>query len=176
MYIFSIDPGIVNLGVCFFNGSTNEVIYADRVQLAPRMKDMKCESEIIPRVYKVFFTGKLWEMIKASDIVLVEQQMKKKFFLVQYTIGAILMEKCIDYKFISPRTVKTHFGSGKTARKKSTGKTVRGAKVNHALNKKAAIIIATDLFPRIMGPLPQKKRDDVADAILQAKCWADKYK
>lgn len=174
MRIFSIDPGIVNIGACFFDTTDNEVLWADKVQLCARMKDMKTEAEIIPRVYKVFFTDKIFNMIKSSDVVLIEQQMKKKFFLIQYVIGAICFEKGIDYKFISPRSIKTHFQSGKTSRRKS-GTSVRGAKNNHAANKKAAIELATKLFPKFMLRVHVKKRDDVADAILQAKWYCDKY-
>jgi len=174
MLIFSIDPGIVNIGACLFDTSDNKVIWADKVQLCAKMKDMKTESEIIPRVYKVFFTDKIFEMIQAADIVLIEQQMKKKFFLIQYVLGAICFEKGIDYKFASPRSVKTYFKSGKTSRKK-TGTSVRGSNSNHAANKKTAIELATKLFPSFMLRVNVKKRDDVADAILQAKWYCDKY-
>jgi len=172
--ILSIDPGIVNIGACLFDTDNDEVLWADKVQLCVRMKDMKTEAEIIPRVYKIFFTDKIFQMMKNVDIVLIEQQMKKKFFLVQYVIGAICFEKGIDYKFVSPRSIKTHFQSGKTSRQKS-GTSVRGAKNNHAANKKTAIALATQLFPRFMLKVHVKKRDDVADAILQAKWYCDKF-
>ena len=172
MLVFSIDPGLVNLGVCFYDAVDNNVLYADKVQLTAKMKDLKTESEIIPRVYKVFFTGKLWDMIKDADIVLIEQQMKKKFFLVQYVLGAICFEKHIAYEFISPRSIKSHFQSGKVSRK-GTSAAVRGKKSNHAANKKQAVALALELFPKFMGRVTSKKRDDVADALLQAKWYAD---
>lgn len=174
MLIFSIDPGIVNIGACLFDSVTGEIVWADKVQLCARMKDMKTEAEIIPRVYKIFFTEKIYSMIQSAGIVLIEQQMKKKFFLIQYVLGAICFEKNIEYKFVSPRSIKTHFKSGKTSRKK-TGTSVRGAKNNHAANKKTAIALATHLFPKFMLRVNVKKRDDVADAILQAKWYADKH-
>jgi hypothetical protein len=173
MYVFSIDPGLVNIGVCFYDTTEQRIIFADKVQMVTRMKDLKTESEIIPRVYKLFFTGKMWEMIRTSSVVLIEQQMKKKFSLIQYVLGAICFEKEINYKFVSPRAVKTHFGSGKTARA-GTRAAVRGNKNNYSANKKAAVALATTMFKPFMAKLSVTKRDDVADALLQAKYFADK--
>lgn len=172
MLIFSIDPGLVNVGACLYDSTESKIVWADKVQLTPRMKDLKTEAEIIPRVYKLFFMGELWEMIKSADVVLIEQQMKKKFLLIQYVIGALCFERNIDYKFVSPRSVKVHFKSGKASRKKE-GKSVRGAKNNHAANKKAAIKLATALFPEFMLRVTATKRDDIADAVLQAKWFVD---
>ena len=173
--IFSIDPGLVNIGACWFNATTNEIIWADKLQIVPQMKHLKNESQIIPRIYKLFFTGKIYEMIKESNVVLIEQQMKRKFLLFQYTLGAILFEKSIDYIFQSPRSIKSQFSIGKTARKKA-GKSVKGSKNNHAVNKKAGIDLVSKLYPKFMSKVSLKKRDDVADAILQARFYTEKHK
>jgi hypothetical protein len=173
--IFSIDPGVVNIGVCWFNATKNKILFADKVQIAPRMKDVKNESEIIPRIYKLFFIGKIYEMIKVSNVVLIEQQMKRKFLLFQYSLGAILFEKNIDYVFQSPRSIKTQYSIGKTARKKA-GKSVKGVKNNHAANKKAGIDLISKLYPKFMNKVNLKKRDDIADAVLQARYYTEKHK
>lgn len=175
MLVFSIDPGLVNIGVCFMDTSENKILYADKVQMCNRMKDLKSEAEIIPRVYKLFFTGKIGQMVDAADVVLIEQQMKRKFLLIQYTLGSFCFEKHKSYEFVSPKCIKTHFNSGKVSRKKA-GKSVRGKKNNHAANKKAAVEIATHLFPQFMLRVNSKKRDDVADAMLQAKWYTDTHK
>jgi len=170
--VFSIDPGLVNVGVCLYNATQDTIVYANKVQLTPSMKEMKTEAEIIPRVYKLFFQGPLKEMIDKASIVLVEKQMKRKFYLVQYVIGAVCFHEAKEYRFVCPRSVKTHFKSGKLSRKIS-GTSVKGSKKNHTENKKTAVELATKLFPAFMQKVTAAKRDDVADAVLQAKWYAD---
>jgi Holliday junction resolvasome RuvABC endonuclease subunit len=171
MLVLSIDPGLVNIGVCLMDTNEKQILYADKVHICTRMKDLMTESEIIPRVYECFFTGKIGKMLDLADIVLIEQQMKRKFLLIQYTIGAICFEKHKAYEFVSPKRIKTFFHSGKQSRKQN-GKNVKGKFNNHAENKKTAVAIATYYYPQFMLRVNSKKRDDVADAILQARWYA----
>jgi len=172
MLIVSIDPGIVNIGFAVFDSLTKEIVFADKIRLVTQMKMLKKESELIPRIYQLFFTGKIGSYLNSCDLVLIEQQMLKKFILVQYILGTLCFEKNINYQFFSPRIVKTYFASGKTARK-DRGKSVRGVRNNYKANKKTAIEIASHLFPAFMKRVCKDKQDDVADAILQAACAAD---
>eukprot|EP00515_Schizochytrium_aggregatum_P009918 CAMPEP_0202095054 /NCGR_PEP_ID=MMETSP0964-20121228/49351_1 /ASSEMBLY_ACC=CAM_ASM_000500 /TAXON_ID=4773 /ORGANISM="Schizochytrium aggregatum, Strain ATCC28209" /LENGTH=477 /DNA_ID=CAMNT_0048663309 /DNA_START=52 /DNA_END=1486 /DNA_ORIENTATION=- len=152
----------------------NTIVWADKVQLAPRLKAMLSEAEIIPRTYKLFFTEQIKDMMELASVVLVEQQTKKKFFLAQYVLETFGFDRHKDYMFVSPRSVKAHFNTGKFARK-LTGSSVVGAKENHTAIKKAATERATELFPDYMTRIIATKRDDVSDAVLQAKRYADTY-
>lgn len=177
-YVFSIDPGVVNVGVSCYDYATNTVIFSGKLTLAPSMKDMGTEDMIIPRVFKLFFDDKnspYKKMINNSRIVLVENQMKRKMLLIQHVIGAMCFAGNIDYKMVNPRSIKAHFDIGSYARKKS-GDSVKGNKNNHAANKKMAISKIKDLFPRIFDNVSVKKQDDMADSLLQAIWYGDLQK
>lgn len=169
-YIFSIDPGIVNIGAACYNGKTKEILFANKLTLAPSLKAMENEAEIIPRVYKLFFddvNSPYKKMIDNSKIVLIENQMKRKMLLIQHVIGAICFEKNIKYEFVAPQCIKTHFGTGSRTRAKS-GVILKGKKTNHKANKKMGIAKANELFPEYMKNVSITKQDDIADALLQA--------
>jgi hypothetical protein len=172
--VFSIDVGIVNIGVTYYDGLSKKVLFAEKLSIAPSLKALGTESEIIPRVFKLLFDSKspYYAMIMASKIVLIENQMKSKMKIIQHVIGAICFRSNIEYMFVDPRTIKAHFSTGAFARKKS-GTTVKGLKNNHGANKKMAKAKAKELFPEVMKKIKATKQDDVADALLQAKWYAD---
>ncbi|GBG33227.1 Hypothetical Protein FCC1311_094512 [Hondaea fermentalgiana] len=161
--IFSIDVGVVNIRVAFYEANGQDMVFADKVSLAPSMKAMKDEAEIIPRVFKLFFhqESPLKAMIEQARVVIVEQQKKRKMLLIQHVIGALCFRSNFAYEFVSPRSVKAHFNTVKFSCKKS-GKSVKGAKKNHAANKRAAVEKAHSLFPKFMSRVSAAKRDDVA--------------
>lgn len=171
--VFSIDPGLTSVGVCLFDARENKVLYADKLSLAPSLKDFKKSGEhtIVQRVYKLFFyeESPIKKYVDAAGTILIEIQMKRTFLLIQYVIGALAFAEDKKYVFISPRSIKKLFGIGKNARS-GTIKAVEGEKKNHSANKKAAIIKATELFPAFMASVSASKKDDISDAILQA-CW-----
>lgn len=169
-YIFSIDPGIVNMGAACYNGVTSDILFADKLTLAPSLKSLDNEAEIIPRVYKLFFddiNSPYKKMIDNSKIVLIENQMRRKMIIIQHVIGAICFEKNIKYEFVAPQCIKTYFNTGKKARA-NKGVVIKGKKKNHGANKKMGISKAEELFPKYMAKLSVSKQDDVADALLQA--------
>lgn len=168
-FIFSIDPGIVNIGVSCYNGKTGEVFFANKLTLAPSLKSMENDAEIIPRVYKLFFDSNspYRKMIDNSKIVLIEKQMKLKMFLIQYTIGTFCFSNNINYEFVAPQSVKAHFNTGSRSRVEK-GTVVKGKKGNHAANKKLGTAKAKELFPEYMATVSVIKQDDIADALLQA--------
>ena len=177
-YIFSIDPGIVNVGVSCYDYVSNQVIFSGKLTLAPSLKSMGTEDEIVPRVFKLFFDDKnspYKKMINSSKIVLSENQMKRKMLLIQHSIAAFCFAGNIDYKMVNPRTIKSHFDIGSFARKKS-GKTVKGNKNNHAANKKMAILKIIEIFPNIFNNVSVTKQDDMADSLLQAIWYGDLQK
>jgi hypothetical protein len=174
-FVFSIDPGIVNIGVCCYNGATREIIFAGKLMIAPSMKDLPSEAELIPRIFKLFFDDKkspYKKMIDASKVVVIENQMKRKMLLVQHIIGTFCFRSNLDYMFADPRSVKAHFKTGKKTRK-DTGKAVKGAKTNYKANKEMALAKAVELFPVYMAGVSATKKDDVADALLQAVWYSE---
>jgi hypothetical protein len=173
--VFSIDPGIVNIGVTFYDYSDGAVLFADKLMLAPSIKSLNGESELIPRIFKLFFDdvkSKYKKMINMSRIVLIENQMKRKILLVQHIIGAMCFTGNIDYKMVAPQLIKSHFNTGSYARRK-VGKAVKGKKNNHGANKKMAIAKAMELHPVLFVKCSVSKRDDIADALLQAIWYGD---
>ena len=174
-YIFSIDPGIVNVGAACYNGKTGEILFAGKLTLAPSLKVMENEAEIIPRVYKLFFDNNspYRKMINHSKIVLIENQMKRKILLVQHVIGALCFANNINYEFVAPQSIKAHFNTGSRARAQN-GVVLKGKKTNHAANKKMGIAKAKELFPEYMKKVSVAKQDDIADALLQAVWFSQK--
>lgn len=173
--IFSIDVGIVNMGVALLNGVTKEIIFADKVSLASRLKEIKSDSELLPRIKTCFFKegSKMNKMVQESDVVLIECQMKRKMIIIQHIIATICSERGKMFYFVNPSCIKRHFGTGFHARRQK-GVVVKGKKTNHKLNKKSAITMASSLYPTFMKSLTVSKRDDVADALLQARWFAEK--
>lgn len=173
--IFSIDIGVVNVGIVLLHKKTRKIIFGDKVSLAPSLKSVKSEYEYVPRVYKLLFdpyTSKLRKYIDRASVVLIEKQMKTRMINIQHIISGFCTRFNIEYKFVSPRSIKAHFGIGAFSRK-SNGTVVKGVKENHSANKKLAVAKATELYPGFMRELSSSKRDDVADALLQAVWFAD---
>jgi hypothetical protein len=174
--VFSIDPGIVNIGACCYDYKTGEVLFADRLTLAPSLKALKSDSEIIPRVFKLFFDdlhSPYKKMINSSRIVLIENQMKARMKIIQHVIGSLCFASNMDYQMVAPQSIKAHFNTGSYARKKA-GKAVKGSKNNHRENKKMGIAKAEQLHPNLFAKCTKAKRDDIADALLQAVWYGDK--
>lgn len=162
-YIFSIDPGIVNIGVACYNGTTKEILFANKLSIAPSLKAMASDGEYIPRIYKLFFDEKspYRKMINNSKVVLIENQMTARIKIVQHVIGALCFEKGMEYEFVAPQSIKAHFKIGSRARL-TKGIRIKGKKKNHGANKKMGIVKAKELFPKYMSELSVSKQDDVA--------------
>lgn len=168
--IFSIDPGIVNVGVALYDYASKKVVFSGKLTLAPSLKAMASEAEIVPRVFKLFFDDKnspYKKMINNAKIVLIENQMKRKMLLVQHSIASFCFAGNMEYKMVDPRSIKSHFDIGSYARKKA-GTTVKGNKNNHGANKKMAIAKIKEICPGIFTNVSVTKQDDMADALLQA--------
>lgn len=174
-YIFSIDPAVVNIGVCLYDYSKGEVLFSDRLQIAPSMKALGSDDQIVPRVFKLFFdyeNSPYAKMIKSAKVVVVERQMKVKMKIIQHAIAAFCFAGNLNYEMIAPQSVKTHFNTGARARQKA-GAVVKGTKKNYASNKKMAIQKATELHPTLFLNTKKSKQDDIADSLLQAVYYGD---
>lgn len=176
-YIFSIDPGIVNIGAACYNGKTGEILFANKLAIAPSLKAMANDAEYVPRIFKLFFSKEspYRKMMNHSKIVLIEIQMKARIKIVQHVIAALCFNNNINYEFVAPQLIKNHFNTGAKARAKQ-GVVLKGKKTNHGANKKMGIEKAKELFPDFMKKLSASKQDDVADALLQAVWYSQKGK
>lgn len=160
MIVTSIDIGTVNGG--FATLDNDKILYADWYQLHPkgRGKGKIKEFEVIDILDKKFFKNKtFFELIKRSDIVLIENQMTRIMLIIQYALGALFHKANIPYKFVRPQDVKRHFNSG-------TG--------FHKSNKKTAEEIMEHFYPNYLATVDSNKHDDVSDAILMALYWYQK--
>jgi hypothetical protein len=172
--IFSIDPGIVNVGVALYDYANKNILFSGKLTLAPSLKAIGGEAKIVPRVFKLFFddnNSPYKKMINNSKIVLIENQMKRKMLLVQHSIASFCFAGNIDYTMVDPRSVKAHFDIGSYARKRA-GTSVKGKK-NHHVNKKMAILKIQEICPDIFTNVTVSKQDDIADAVLQAIWYGD---
>lgn len=162
MFVIAIDPGIVNLGVATYNTETSAFVDARCTSICSRMKDLKRDQDLIELLSSLFFDvgGELKHMMDLADVVLIEVQMKRKFITMQYILGSMLHNMGKKYHFIAPIRVKKHFGT-------STGK--------YATNKSAAIQCAMAMYPHLFKKRAKnsKKLDDIADAILMCRWYAD---
>ena len=169
MIILSIDPGLVNMGVCLFDSDNFKILYANKISLSANQKVFKKEGEhsLVDKILYLFTESAFKKYFEKAEIVIIEQQMKRTMLLVQYIMKTHCQTIKKECKIISPRSVKAKYKIGKNARK-GTGAAVRGKKSNHSANKKMAIHFAKQMFPTFMSTVSVQKEDDIADAVLQA--------
>ena len=165
MKILSIDPGLTNLGCCIYDTKTNKIDFADKISLAVSLKAHRKsgESAIVERVNTSLFsnTSPIKKYLKDVDVCIIEIQMKSLYKIISHVISSFCFLKKIKVFHISPRSVKKHF---------RTSSGMKTSKKAHSVNKKLAIDKCESLFPKFMSRFKKqkKKRDDVADALLQA--------
>ena len=156
MLVGSIDIGIRNIGLCQYDSETRAVTYVELLDLLyvpGTSKRLQLNDHSVVFLVRRAVEARL-EMFKQCDIVAIEKQMTRKMVLIQLAFECILDPYTCVFQ-ISPRSVKSMF------------KTSRG---NHSGNKKAAIAHLYSLLDEsgIEKVSQFRKKDDVADAILQA--------
>lgn len=169
--LMSIDVGVVNMGLCCVEAETGKVLWAEKVGIARSMRELRGEAQIVTRLWTLFFGDEVSQVAKwmrAAEIVLIENQMKRKMLIVQHAIAAMCAAQQKRFEFCPPQKVKSHFGTGYHARQKQL-------KYAHRQNKKDAVKKAAELFPKFMARLSANKKDDVADALLQASWYCAVY-
>lgn len=143
MRILSIDVGTRNLGWALYDGEFKDVGVLDLHRYAPPGKG----TDYALQVWKLSETG-----FFNVDVILVEIQMRSCMKTIANSIRCFHWDKTIR---IAPQSVRRHF---KTTMKK------------HSSNKKAhlALVAELDLPAKIRAKMSvHKKRDDMADAIVQ---------
>ena len=159
MLILSIDPGLKNLGWALFDTGTGSFKSFGRYNL---LKDQpKAKHTKYTYLVKSFIDASS-DVFNLADIICIEIQMAAKFKVMAAAFECFFWGKS---HMVSPRSVRCHFNI-------STG--------NYAKNKKASV----DIIPSLSISTSNKqwfqrfdknKRDDVADAMLLALYWNDKY-
>jgi len=159
MIIVSIDPGLKNLGWAVYDTQAGSFKSFGRYNLLtdqPKAKHTK-----YTYLVKTFIDASA-AVFAAADIIAIEIQMTAKFKVIAAAFECFLWGRS---KMVSPRSVRCHFNI-------SMG--------NYAKNKKASI----DIIPSLPISTSNKqrfqtfakdKRDDVAEAMLIALFWNDKY-
>lgn len=175
MIILSIDVGIVNMGYCVYDSDKKKVLIAEKLQLHPPPAKKMQQSNIINHVYDLFFgeNAPRRKEIEMSDIVLIEIQLKSRMLQIQQVIGTFLHAMKKPYKFISPRSVNTHFKIGKKYRPVIAGAKKTVDRKHYILNKKDGLRIMSDRFPELFRNITVEKRDDIADSLKQAVYFAE---
>ena len=165
MIVLSIDVGIVNIGVALLQKKTNKirVLFADKFSIVKKAKDLK-ETSVTDKIFELFFIENK-RLVSMCDFAVIEVQMKPKYKILQYSLGAFFKAFNTPCFYVSPRKIKTFYKFGKSNRKTA----VKGKAKNHSANKREAVAIAYKHFPEIMSALDIKKQDDVADALLQGQ-------
>ena len=144
MRILSIDVGTKNLGWARWDGKITDVGVLDLSQFAKG-------TDYAKQVQKLTETG-----FFNADVILVEIQMRSCMKIIANSIRCFYWEKTVR---IAPQSVRRHF---KTLTKK------------HSTNKRAhlALLESFDLDASIRDKIAgHKKRDDIADAIVQLEYY-----
>jgi len=149
MKVLSLDIGLRNMGVVFFDSATKHLAWqlVDLFVTTPKAREQRDYCLMTHRMMK-----KYEELFDDADHILLERQMQSRMRVIAASIRSRYFDKT---KMIAPILVKRHFA------------TSRG---NHSDNKKAAINFVMSKYAIAKDPrfLKLRKRDDVADALLQA--------
>jgi len=174
MSILSLDVGVRNMGVAALDAATGEPTFAASLPLIEGSAILR-EGTIPAAVHAMFFEadGPCAGLMSAAAVVLIEQQMVRKFLIVQHVIAACCIAHGKPFRFVAPRSVKAFFATGKPARR-GTPREVAGRIANYAANKRSAVAVAREIYPSAFAR-GGGKQDDVADALLQARWfWVGK--
>lgn len=173
MIILSIDVGVVNMGLCLFDSDRCEIIRATSVGLVEKRSEIKSDIEYIQRIRYLFQHSECGKQyFDPAEVVIIERQMKREMIIIQHiiaTISEVIGKRHVE--FITPLSVKRWFRKFVNVHdeKKRVKSGRRG--VNHKLNKKESIYAFSVLFPEY-NTSDTKKKDDIADASLQAMYWS----
>jgi len=161
MLIGSIDPALKNVGFAIIDTNTSKLIHLGKSNLLQPdcLKDgmsWKYSRSIIPKICKQYIEDRI-DLFSKCDFIVIEMQMLSKFVQISLVLEALLLMICPTI-ILHPSSVKKHFNIG-------TG--------NYNKNKKRSVecchrILASEDW-EIVKLFPEKKRDDVCDAILQGR-------
>lgn len=157
MRVLSLDIGLRNMGVVFFDTVTKQLAWklVDLYTTTPKVREQKdycLMTHRMMREYQSFFED--------ADHILLERQMQARMRVIAASIRSRYFDKTL---MIAPILVKRHFATSKG---------------NHADNKKAAINLVMAKYSIARDPrfLKLKKKDDLCDALLQADYFISTHK
>ena len=110
--IISIDPGYVNLGFCVLDTSSGKM-FAERASLLETKngKRYKFEENIVVHLCAEFINDRS-QFFEIADIITIEQQMVRKFLIIQYCLMSLLFVRK-PVMAVSPRSVRAYFDISK---------------------------------------------------------------
>ena len=163
MLVGSLDIGIKNIGFAVWDTNKKVISYLEVIDL---LKIRGCKKRLPFGDQSVVFLVKRLiqdraDIFQSLDAIGIEKQMTRKMVLIQFAFECVLDDICVVLQ-ISPRAVKTMFNT-------SCGQ--------HKKNKQAAILKLYSMLDAngIEKVNEYRKKDDVADAILQAIYTAEHY-
>lgn len=148
MKILAIDVGIKNLALCYCEDGVP--IEWCNEQLCD------CAYEPSQNVPYILRFVRRWEhLFEGADIVVVERQMRVNMRIIEAVFQALFFDKT---RLLSARSVKQRFGLSRR---------------NYRQNKQAAVeyvqqYLSAKLPDRVAWFEAQRKKDDLADALLMA--------
>ena len=160
--IISIDPGLKNMGFCVYN-TISKQLFVEKINLLETKDGKKykySEGNLTYYIFNLIEDRKEW--FDLADIITIEQQMNRKFLIIQHIFQAIFIQEC-PCVFVSPRSVRVYYNISMH---------------NYKKNKEASVA----LVPSLVTPKQLKeinkygtKKDDVAEAVILAKYTEAKY-
>ena len=166
-YILSIDPGMYNTAIIVVDAYSKLVVFATLMETLVGAKAKGNDVENVCKFYeKLNNLGGMYNI----TAVLVETQMKN---LNLSRVEALSWGWACAYKCICKPTLAVERVSPVASRAY-----FRIAEANHYRNKKRAIAVADDIMFKLVGVTLKEvcgkilKRDDIADAYLQALMYS----
>ena len=164
--IGSIDPGLVNLGLSVVDSESGDIVVLKKISLLQPDSlsggRYRYSRALLPTICKKFVEDHR-EILSSCQMILIEGQMQSRFIQMSLILEALCLEFCPSL-IQHPSSVKSHFQTG-------TG--------NYKKNKEMAVLCCrTILSPSNWAKIerfPASKRDDCADAVLQAYFGLDNY-
>jgi len=160
MIIGSIDPAIKNLGLAVWNSKSQHLVHLGKTNLLcpTTLEDdqsYEYRRAVIPRLCRQYVEEHA-DLFKTCDFIAIEGQMLSCHIQISLVLEALLSAYAPTL-IVHPVSVKKFFGTG-------TG--------NYTQNKKASVAKCHEILSpedwQVVTQFEAKKRDDVADAILQA--------
>jgi len=152
MRIVSIDPGTVNCGYAVWENG-KYIKFGSHNLLA--MVDKKKQTDY-PYIARVF--ADKTKLFQGADIILIENQMQARMKLIACSLRCFFWDVSVP---ISPLAVRKYF-------KISNG--------NYKKNKKDSKEFVHKILTKEQGKqvLKSKKKDDLADAVIQLQYYIEK--
>ena len=159
--VVAIDVGVRNLGICVYNLMTNQVTHWANTNL--------CTGRYVPANnvrYVRDFVARHQHIFEEAAVVLIERQMRTNMRIIEAVLHSLFYARCT---VLSPRVIKQHYGLCTRNYRANKQKAVEWANNFLENNPGVFTIACAELYKT------NKKRDDLADALLVLMYYLDTY-